>query len=121
VASLLHTHVRQPEEVAFLTNVVREPMRTCRVCAAPVRGFIFCWRCAAHQRIPGVADVVAPLVYAVADTESALLSTADTKTTRCALSVTGARPPSPTSCVTRSLCTSSVSALRPACRFPCGR
>ena len=33
--------------------------------------FKFCWRCAAHQRIAGVADVVAPLVYAVADTESA--------------------------------------------------
>jgi hypothetical protein len=71
VASLLHTRVRRPEEVAVLTNVVRVSMHTCRVCAAPVRGFRFCWRCAAHQRITGVAYVVAPLVYAVADTESA--------------------------------------------------
>ena len=70
MASLLHTHARQPEAIAALTNVVRVPMRTCRVCAARVRGFRFCWRCAAHQRVAGVADVVAPLVYAVADTES---------------------------------------------------
>ena len=41
MASLLHTHARQPEAVAALTNVVRVPMRTCRVCAARVRGFYF--------------------------------------------------------------------------------
>lgn len=71
MASLLHTHAGQPEAVAALPNVVRVPMRTCRVCTARVRGFRFCWRCVAHQRVAGVADVVAPQVYAVADTESA--------------------------------------------------
>jgi predicted amidophosphoribosyltransferase len=57
----------------FLTNVVREPLQTCCVCGAPVRQFRCCWRCAAHQPIPGIADIVAPLVYAVAGTESAAL------------------------------------------------
>jgi phosphoribosylpyrophosphate synthetase len=36
-------------------------------------GFEACQRCAAHQRISGVADVVAPLVYAIAGTKSAAL------------------------------------------------
>ena len=52
-------------------NVVREAMRTCGVCAAPVCGYKVCWRCPAHERISGVADVVASLIYAVAGTESA--------------------------------------------------
>jgi hypothetical protein len=94
VAWLLHRHVRQPEEVAVLINVVREPLRTCRVCAARVRGFRFCWRCAAHQRITGVADVVAPLVYAVADAESAEVlgryknHPVRTERARCAITIT---------------------------------
>jgi hypothetical protein len=56
-----------------LHNAVREPDRTCRVCATPVDGFDLCWRCHEHRRIPGVADVVAPLIYAIPDTDSAAL------------------------------------------------
>jgi hypothetical protein len=56
-----------------LRNVVREPTRTCRVCAAPVRAFELCWRCREHARIAGLADVVAPLMYAIGDTASAAL------------------------------------------------
>ena len=55
----------------FLRNVVREPMRTCHICAAPVDGHSLCWRCRDHQRILGLADLVAPLAYAVDDTDSA--------------------------------------------------
>jgi hypothetical protein len=54
-------------------NVVRAPNLTCRWCAAPTMGFQTCRRCADHQRILGLADVVAPLVYAIAGTESGAL------------------------------------------------
>ena len=57
----------------YLRNVIRQPRITCRVCAAPVRGFDRCWRCAQARHIAGVADVVAPLTYAVAGTPSAAL------------------------------------------------
>ena len=57
----------------YLRNVVREPEITCRVCAAPVHGFDRCWRCEQARRIGGVADVVAPLSYAIAGTPSAAL------------------------------------------------
>src|ERR1700751_5460924 len=50
----------------YLRNVVRPPPITCRVCAAPVDGFDRCWRCDRARRIGGVADVVAPLTYAIA-------------------------------------------------------
>lgn len=60
------------ETTTPFANAVRESKCTCRVCAAPVRGFDLCWQCAAHQRMPGTADVVAPLAYAIAGTESAL-------------------------------------------------
>jgi hypothetical protein len=56
-----------------LRNVAREPMRTCRVCATPVDGYQLCWRCRDHQRIPGLADFVAPLAYAIDGTESAVV------------------------------------------------
>ncbi len=55
----------------FLRNGVREPMRTCGVCATPVDGYQLCWRCRGHQRIDGLADLVAPLAYAIDGTESA--------------------------------------------------
>ncbi|MCW2626062.1 phosphoribosyltransferase [Mycobacterium sp.] len=55
----------------FLRNVVREPMHTCRVCATPVEGYPLCWRCRDHRRIGGLADLVAPLAYALDGTESA--------------------------------------------------
>jgi hypothetical protein len=57
----------------YLRNVIRQPQISCRVCAAPVRGFDRCWRCAQARRIAGVADVVAPLTYAVAGAPSAAL------------------------------------------------
>jgi phosphoribosylpyrophosphate synthetase len=56
-----------------LRNVVREPMRTCRTCTAPVDGYQLCWRCRDHQRVCGLADLVAPLAYALDGTESAAL------------------------------------------------
>jgi len=56
-----------------LCNVVREPLRTCRVCATPVDGFELCWRCREHLRVGAVADVVAPLMYAIDTSESAAL------------------------------------------------
>jgi hypothetical protein len=56
-----------------LSNVVREPLRTCRVCVTPVDGFELCWRCREHLRVDGVADLVAPLMYAIDTSESAAL------------------------------------------------
>jgi hypothetical protein len=55
----------------FLRNVVREPGRTCGVCATPVNAYPLCWRCRAHQHISGLADLVVPLAYAIDSTESA--------------------------------------------------
>jgi hypothetical protein len=57
----------------YLRNVVRDPGVTCRVCATPVEGFNTCWRCRLDRRASGVADVVAPLSYAIAGTQSAAL------------------------------------------------
>jgi hypothetical protein len=57
----------------FLRNVIREPRVTCCVCTTPVDGFDRCWRCRQDGRIAGLADVVAPLTYAIADTQSATL------------------------------------------------
>ena len=57
----------------YLRNVIRQPQITCRVCAAPVGGFDGCWRCEQARHIAGVADVVAPLTYAIAGTPSAAL------------------------------------------------
>ncbi|WP_375489197.1 amidophosphoribosyltransferase [uncultured Mycobacterium sp.] len=57
----------------YLRNVVREQGVTCRVCAAPVKGFELCWRCRRDGRIAGLADVVAPLTYVIAGTASANL------------------------------------------------
>jgi hypothetical protein len=57
----------------FLHNVVHEPSRTCRVCTTPVDGYPLCWPCRQHQRIAGVADLVAPLTYALDSADSAAL------------------------------------------------
>jgi hypothetical protein len=57
----------------YLRNVVRECNVTCRVCTTPVDGFDCCWRCQQEQRIDGLADVVAPLTYAIGGTQSATL------------------------------------------------
>jgi hypothetical protein len=58
-------------ELRFLRNVVRRQGRTCGVCATPVEGYDMCWRCRDHQRIEDLADLVAPLGYAVDGSESA--------------------------------------------------
>ena len=57
----------------LLRNTVREPLRTCRVCTAPVDRFQLCWRCREHRRVAGVANLVAPLMYAIDNSESAAL------------------------------------------------
>ena len=57
----------------YLRNVIRQPEITCRVCAAPVGGFDRCWRCEQARHIVGVADVVVPLMYAIAGTPSGAL------------------------------------------------
>jgi hypothetical protein len=63
---------REPAaRLEFLRNVVLEPMGTCRVCATPVDGHRLCWRCRDHRRVSAVADLVAPLAYAVDGTDSA--------------------------------------------------
>lgn len=58
---------------AYLRNTIRQPQVTCRVCATPVDGFDRCWRCQQARRIAGVADLVAPLIYAISGTPSAAL------------------------------------------------
>ena len=58
---------------AYLRNPVREPGVTCRMCAAPVEGFEFCWCCQQHRAISGIADLVVPLTYAINGSESAVL------------------------------------------------
>jgi hypothetical protein len=57
--------------IGLFSNVVRVPMRTCRVCVTPVDGYQLCWHCRDHQRMCGLADVVVPLAYAIDGTESA--------------------------------------------------
>ncbi|HYZ67232.1 MAG TPA: amidophosphoribosyltransferase [Mycobacterium sp.] len=56
-----------------LFNVIRDPMCTCLICGTSAIGFEHCWRCRDHRRIAGVADIVAPLSYAISGTESARL------------------------------------------------
>jgi hypothetical protein len=72
--SVLTSRLSSSEAAApleFLRNVVREPTRTCLVCATPVGGYPLCWRCRDHQSFSGLADVVVPLAYAIDGTESA--------------------------------------------------
>lgn len=57
----------------YLRNVLRRPGVTCAVCAAPVDGFVRCWRCEQHRRNAGLADLVVPLTYAIGGTQSATL------------------------------------------------
>ncbi|HME46546.1 amidophosphoribosyltransferase [Mycobacterium sp.] len=57
----------------YLRNPVRAPGITCAVCATPVDGFAWCWRCRQDRRIPGLADLVVPLTYAIGGTQSATL------------------------------------------------
>jgi len=59
--------------LAPLRNALRKPSRTCAVCTTPVGGYRFCWRCRQHRRAPDVADLVAPLIYAIDGASSAEL------------------------------------------------
>jgi hypothetical protein len=71
-----HADVRRALVAAaggYLRNVVRLPSVTCVVCTTPVDGFQRCWRCQQDHRVVGVADVVAPLTYAIGNTQSATL------------------------------------------------
>lgn len=54
-----------------IRNTIREPGRTCEVCAAPVDGYDMCYCCHRRRHLHGLADVVAPFVYAVAGDASA--------------------------------------------------
>lgn len=54
----------------YLRNVVREPGVTCAVCTAPVNGYQRCWACRQTQLVPGLADLVVPLTYAIQGTQS---------------------------------------------------
>ena len=54
-------------------GTLRARHRTCRWCTEPTAGFEVCRHCRHHCEIPGVADVVAPLAYAIAGTDSAAL------------------------------------------------
>lgn len=55
---------------SVLMNTVRRPGLTCSVCATPVLGFPSCFRCGQDGRIPGLADAVGSVVYAVAGGQS---------------------------------------------------
>lgn len=56
----------------YFRNVVREDNVTCRVCAAPVDGWLLCARCNSDRSTFGsrLADVVVPLTYAVSLSQS---------------------------------------------------
>jgi predicted amidophosphoribosyltransferase len=54
-------------------NVVRKPGVTCVVCGEPTGYFGYCRHCGQHRKIPGAADVVAPVIYAVSGERSAAL------------------------------------------------
>jgi hypothetical protein len=50
----------------YLRNVIRESQVTCDTCGTPVNpGWSACQACGLHRRIPGVADLVVPLVYSI--------------------------------------------------------
>jgi hypothetical protein len=57
----------------YLRNVIREPLITCSVCGTPVDGYERCFRCHQHHTMVGVADVVAPLTYAIERTQSGIV------------------------------------------------
>lgn len=71
VARNAHQLVR--EAGGYLRNIVREPSITCSVCAGPVDGFVRCWRCNRDRHRPGLADLVAPLTYAIDRKQSGIL------------------------------------------------
>lgn len=55
----------------YLRNPVRLDGVTCSVCTTPVTpGFAICRPCQNHRLVPGHADLVAPLTYAIAGRQS---------------------------------------------------
>lgn len=54
----------------YFRNPVRETRVTCAVCTTPVAGYTYCFRCKTHRQASGVADLVAPLTYAIAGRQS---------------------------------------------------
>jgi len=54
----------------YLRNIIRESGITCATCTTPVDGYTRCWRCNNDAAIPGLADIVVPLTYAIAHTQS---------------------------------------------------
>lgn len=57
----------------YLRNVIREPLVTCATCTAPVAGYTRCAKCHQDANIAGVADVVVPLAYVMARSQSGLM------------------------------------------------
>lgn len=56
-----------------MRNVIRERFVTCSVCSTPVDAYDRCYRCNLHHQLVGVADLVAPLAYAIERTQSGIL------------------------------------------------
>lgn len=54
----------------YLRNPVHADRVTCAVCTTPVDGYRRCIRCNGHRNLPGLADTVAFLTYAVAGQQS---------------------------------------------------
>ena len=76
----MSTPTRDPSQSPLLSaaglalrNTIRQSGITCAVCTTPVNGFARCWRCERSRSLPGLADMVAPLSYAIAGTPSAAL------------------------------------------------
>jgi hypothetical protein len=58
----------------YLRNPIRETGVTCGVCTTPVDGFDRCFVCqSAYGATPGLADLVMPLTYGIAGTQSGFL------------------------------------------------
>jgi hypothetical protein len=56
----------------YLRNPVRLEGITCRVCTRPVTGYKYCFQCNSHRAYSafGLANIVAPITYGVARTQS---------------------------------------------------
>lgn len=70
-SALVGDHPYLSEVSCWTGNVVRRAGQTCRACGAPCSRFAFCWHCGQHRRLTGTADLVAPVMYAVAGARSA--------------------------------------------------
>lgn len=57
----------------YLRNIIREPEVTCATCATPVDGYTRCIKCQQDAGIAGLADLVVPLAYVLARSQSGLM------------------------------------------------